>query len=62
MRAGGKSSQDFGARYRGARELHKNLSEAYTPARAAVMVAVKSAQILLGLRIGRCPHERWFVD
>ena len=62
MRAGGKSNQDFGARYRGARELHKNLSESYTPARAAVMVAVKSAQILMGLRIGRCPHGRWFVD
>ena len=62
MRAGGKSNQDFGARYRGASELHKNLSEAYTPARAAMMIAVKSAQILLGLRIGRCPHGRWFVD
>jgi glycosyltransferase involved in cell wall biosynthesis len=61
MRAGGKSNQDFGARYRGARELHKNLSEAYTPARAAMMVAVKSTQILLGLRIGRCPHGRWFA-
>jgi glycosyltransferase involved in cell wall biosynthesis len=62
MRAGGKSNRDFHARYRGARELHKNLSEAYAPARAAVMVAVKSAQILLGLRIGRCPHRRWFLD
>jgi glycosyltransferase involved in cell wall biosynthesis len=62
MRAGGKSNQDFGARCRGARELHKNLSEAYTPARAAVMVAVKSAQIFFGMRIGRCPHGRWFVN
>jgi glycosyltransferase involved in cell wall biosynthesis len=61
MRAGGKSNQDLGARYRGARELHRSLSEAYTPVRAAVMVAVKSAQILLGLRIGRCPHGRWFA-
>jgi glycosyltransferase len=62
MRAGGKSNQDFGARYRGARELHSSLSEAYTPVRAALMLAVKSAQILLGLRLGRCPYERWFSD
>jgi glycosyltransferase involved in cell wall biosynthesis len=62
MRAGGKSNQGFGARYRGARELYGWLLETHTPARAVVMVAVKSAQTLLGLRIGRCPHDRWFAD
>jgi glycosyltransferase involved in cell wall biosynthesis len=62
MRVGGKSNQGLGARYRGARELFRWLLESHTPVRAMVMVAVKSAQTLLGLRIGRCPHRRWFAD
>jgi glycosyltransferase involved in cell wall biosynthesis len=62
MRAGGRSNQGFGARYRGVRELYGWLLETHTPARAVVMVAVKSVQTLVGLRIGRCPHERWFAD
>ena len=61
MRAGGRSNQGFGARYRGVRELYAWLLENYTPARAVLMVAVKSVQTLLGLRIGRCPHSRWFA-
>ena len=62
MRAGGRSNQGIAGRYRGLRELYGWLLETYTPARALIMVAVKSAQTLLGLRIGRCPHRRWFVD
>src|SRR5580700_4939664 len=62
MRAGGKSNQGFGARYRGVRELYGWLLETYSPARALVMVVLKSAQTLLGVRIGRCPHARWFAD
>jgi glycosyltransferase involved in cell wall biosynthesis len=62
MRAGGRSNQGIGGRYRGLRELYGWLLETYTPARAVVIVAVKSVQTLLGLRIGRCPHGRWFVD
>ncbi|HEY6455350.1 MAG TPA: glycosyltransferase [Steroidobacteraceae bacterium] len=62
MRAGGKSNLGFGARYRGVRELYGWLLETHTPARAVVIVVVKSAQTLLGLRIGRCPHQRWFAD
>jgi glycosyltransferase len=61
MRAGGRSNQGFGGRYRGLRELYGWLLETHTPPRAWVMVAVKSAQTLLGLRIGRCPHGRWFA-
>jgi glycosyltransferase involved in cell wall biosynthesis len=61
MRGGGRSNHGFGARYRGVRELYGWLLETYTPARAVVMVVVKSAQTLLGLRIGRCPHGRWFA-
>jgi glycosyltransferase involved in cell wall biosynthesis len=62
MRAGGKSNQGLGARYRGVRELYGWLLESHTPVRAAVIVVVKSVQTLLGLRIGRCPHLRWFAD
>src|SRR3984957_19936148 len=58
MRAGGKSNQGLGARYRGARELFRWLLESHTPVGAVVVVAVKSAQTLLGVRIGRCPHRR----
>jgi glycosyltransferase involved in cell wall biosynthesis len=62
MRAGGRSNQGISGRYRGLRELYAWLSKTYTPARAMVIVTVKSAQSLLGLRIGRCPHRRWFVE
>jgi glycosyltransferase involved in cell wall biosynthesis len=62
MRAGGRSNQGISGRYRGLRELYGWLLETYTPARAIVMVTVKSAQSLLGIRIGRCPHRRWFAD
>ncbi len=62
MRVGGKSNQGIGGRYRGLRELYGWLLETYTPARAVVIVAIKSMQTLLGLRIGRCPHARWFAD
>jgi glycosyltransferase involved in cell wall biosynthesis len=62
MRAGGKSNQGVGARYRGVRELYGWLLEGHSPARALVIVVVKSLQTLSGLRIGRCPHLRWFAD
>ena len=62
MRAGGKSNEGIGGRYRGLRELYGWLRETQPPARALVFVIVKSAQTLLGLRIGRCPHQRWFAD
>ncbi len=61
MRAGGKSNQGIGARYRGVRELYGWLLEGHAPARALAIVVVKSAQTLLGVRIGRCPHGRWFA-
>jgi hypothetical protein len=61
MRAGGKSNRGVGARYRGALELYAWLLETYTPARAVLIVALKSMQTLLGLRVGRCPYERWFA-
>ncbi len=62
MRAGGRSNRDFGAKYRGTRELYGWLLETHPHPRALVMVAVKSAQTLLGVRIGRCPHRRWFAE
>jgi glycosyltransferase involved in cell wall biosynthesis len=62
MRAGGASNHGIGGRYRGLRELYGWLLETYTPARAVVMVVIKSLQTLLGLRVGRCPHRRWFAD
>ncbi len=62
MRGGGKSNQGVGARVRGARELYGWLRQTYSPVRALLIVALKSLQTLLGVRIGRCPHRRWFAD
>jgi len=62
MRAGGKSNQGVGARYRGVRELYGWLREGHGPVRSVVIATLKSLQTLVGVRIGRCRYRRWFAE
>jgi glycosyltransferase involved in cell wall biosynthesis len=62
MRAGGTANAGWRARYRATREFYLNLASTYSGLRASVIVIVKTLQSLMELRIGRCPHTRWFAS
>ncbi|MGC1457816.1 MAG: glycosyltransferase [Steroidobacteraceae bacterium] len=62
MRAGGRSNADVRSMYRATKEFYRRLRLNYTPLRAAGMVFIKTLQSLEEVRIGRCPHERWFAS
>lgn len=61
MRSGGAANAGLKAMIRGTVELYRHLSSTYSPIRAAAMVSVKTLQSLIELRLGRCPHVRWFA-
>jgi glycosyltransferase involved in cell wall biosynthesis len=61
MRGGGTSNAGLGAMYRATREFYRQLAAVYSPARAAVMVTIKTLQSFVELRVGRCRHGRWFA-
>ncbi|HTY93870.1 MAG TPA: glycosyltransferase family 2 protein [Steroidobacteraceae bacterium] len=62
MRAGGAANAGLKARYRATREFYRHLTLTYSPIRAAFMVTIKTLQSLEELRLGRCPHARWFAS
>jgi glycosyltransferase involved in cell wall biosynthesis len=62
MRAGGAANAGLQAMTRGTVELYRHLASTYSPVRAAAMVSVKTLQSLIELRLGRCPHTRWFAS
>jgi hypothetical protein len=47
--------------YRATREFYRQLRRNYSPIRAAGMVFIKTMQSLEEVRLGRCPHDRWFA-
>jgi len=61
MRAGGTANAGWKARYRATVEFYKHLASTYSPFRAVAMVAVKTLQSLMEVRVGRCPYDRWFA-
>ena len=62
MRAGGAANSGVKAMWRGSVEIFKHLLLTHSPPRAAAMVVVKTLQSLAEIRLGRCPHERWFAS
>ncbi len=62
MRAGGRSNADVRSMYRATKEFYRELCATYPPVRAAGMVLLKTLQSLEEVRLGRCPHERWFAS
>jgi glycosyltransferase involved in cell wall biosynthesis len=62
MRAGGAANASLLSMRNGTVEIYKHLSQRHHIARALGMVIVKSMQSLSEVRVGRCPHRRWFAD
>ncbi len=62
MRAGGRSNANFRAMHRATKEFYRELCATYSPIRAAAMVLLKTLQSLAEVRLGRCPHDRWFAS
>ena len=61
MRDGGAVNAGWKARSRATAEFYKHLSSIHSPVRASAMVVVKTLQSLMEVRLGRCPHARWFA-
>lgn len=61
MRAGGRSNADLRAMHRATKEFYRHLRPTYGSIRAAGMVLIKTLQSLEEVRLGRCPHARWFA-
>ena len=61
MRSGGAANAGFKAMLIGSLEIFLHLLETRNAAVAAAMVCVKTFQSLSEVRLGRCPHSRWFV-
>jgi glycosyltransferase involved in cell wall biosynthesis len=61
MRAGGAANEGLAARYHATIEFYKHLSSTYSSPRAAAIVVVKTLQSLMEVRLGSCPHARWFA-
>jgi glycosyltransferase involved in cell wall biosynthesis len=61
MRAGGTANAGWRARCRATREFYVNLASTNSSLRAAAIVIIKTLQSLTELRVGRCPHTRWFA-
>jgi glycosyltransferase involved in cell wall biosynthesis len=61
MRGGGMSNSGPKAMYTATREFYRELSSTYSAVRAAGMVTIKTLQSLSEVRLGRCPHSRWFA-
>jgi glycosyltransferase involved in cell wall biosynthesis len=62
MRPGGSSNTGLHAMRLGTVEIYRHLAPKVGTLKATGMVLVKTLQSLSELRIGRCPHCRWFVE
>jgi glycosyltransferase involved in cell wall biosynthesis len=62
MRAGGAANAGLRAVWLGSREIYGHLLPTHGVVRSAIMVLVKTLQVLSELRYGRCRHGRWFAD
>jgi glycosyltransferase involved in cell wall biosynthesis len=62
MRAGGAANAGVKAMYKGSVEIYRHLLLTHHVFRAAAMVLVKTVQSLAEIRLGRCPHDRWFAS
>jgi hypothetical protein len=60
MQAGGAANAGLKAVCRGTLEVYRHLSAEVGGARASLMVLIKTLQSVSEVRLGRCPHERWF--
>lgn len=61
MRSGGTSNDGLRVMWRATGEFYRYLSSTHSRARAAAMVTIKTLQSLLEVRVGKCPHGRWFA-
>lgn len=62
MRAGGAANAGIRAMCIGSLEIFHHLVKTHNAISAAAMVCVKTFQSLSELRLGRCPHSRWFAS
>jgi glycosyltransferase involved in cell wall biosynthesis len=62
MRDGGAANAGLRGRYHATMELYRHLSRTYSHPRAAGMVIIKTLQSLIEVRLGYCPHSRWFAS
>jgi glycosyltransferase involved in cell wall biosynthesis len=60
MRAGGAANAGLQSICKGSMEIFRHLSKNHNWVKAFCVVFVKTAQSLFELRVGRCPHDRWF--
>jgi glycosyltransferase involved in cell wall biosynthesis len=61
MRSGGASNRGLRAMYVATAEFYKHLRSTRSRWRATAIVVIKTLQSLMEIRIGRCPHHRWFA-
>jgi glycosyltransferase involved in cell wall biosynthesis len=61
MTAGGAANASFRAMCTGTREIYRHLRRFHGRGKAMQMVFMKTLQSLLELRVGQCPHRRWFA-
>ena len=62
MEAGGAANAGLKAVCRGTFEIYRHLSADVGSTKAALMVLIKTLQSVSEIRIGRCPHEHWFIS
>jgi glycosyltransferase involved in cell wall biosynthesis len=62
MEAGGAANAGLKAVCRGTFEIYRHLSADVGSTKAALMVLIKTLQSISEIRIGRCPHEHWFIS
>jgi glycosyltransferase involved in cell wall biosynthesis len=62
MEAGGAANAGLKAVCRGTLEIYRHLSADVGSTKAALMVLIKTLQSVSEIRIGRCPHEHWFIS
>jgi glycosyltransferase involved in cell wall biosynthesis len=61
MRIGGASNQGVRTMLSATLEFYRRLASIHGAWRAAAIVVIKTLQSLTEVRIGRCPHQRWFA-
>jgi glycosyltransferase len=62
MRVGGATNRGLREMYAATAEIYKHLRSTHSRWRATAIVVIKSLQSLMELRVGRCPHHRWFAS
>jgi len=61
MRVGGASNRGLRGMYLATAELYGHLRSARSRWRSMAIVLIKTLQSLMEIRLGRCPHVRWFA-